>query len=202
MGVKTDIEMNIKSIIAGVFLCIAFSFGVDAQNNTQFPNICYYYNGAWSDWDTEYVGMQLYTNNGICLYRTHHPSEFFFKCNPSMPISLSSKQIKKKMRSNAGLDMPGTVEYYVTDKYPTIKSILQGISHHEITWDSIGGDYNSLRLKLYGGVAVKRTASASINLRIFNDGKSKWLRYEIWFDNVAIGLKVRIGYAWYSFLYY
>lgn len=192
--------MNVKSLLVEMLLCILSVFNGKAQNSTGFPNISYYYNGAWSQFETLYVSEQRTDMGELLLYRIgNHPSDFFFKCGISMPTGMNSKQIKKMMRSNVGLNVDGVVEYYVTDKYPTMKDVLTGISRYIIQWDELGGDYNS-GSRRYGSAAIKKNVRASVNLKIVNDGYKKWLYYTVWFDHVAVGLKLYYGENWYNWL--
>lgn len=181
--------MKTKTLVLTFICCIAFAFNATAQ-----VSLSYYYDGYWSNWwRYERVFDSVHakgTFDGFCLYTSgSHPSEFFFKFFISNPSKYSDYEIKQIYKSKGWLEYSGIVEYYVTDDYPTIKSQLKAIQQHKLVWGSIGGDYNERGYDLYGGIAVKRTAKATINVQPYKP-RHNWRCYNIYFDDVAIGISV------------
>jgi len=184
--------MRTRTLVLTFICCIAFAFNATAQlTDPRQLQLQYYYDGYWSGWKW-YGGNRCAkgTFDGFCLYLPYnHPSEFFFKFYISNPSAYSEQEIKQHYKTKEWLMYNGVVEYYVTDDYPTIKSQLKAIQQGELSWGRIGGDYNRKDNKEYGGIAVKRTAKAQIGIQPFKL-KHNWRCYNIWFDDVAIGILV------------
>lgn len=193
--------MKTRTLVLTFICSIAFIFNATAQATFTKPlNLSYYYDGYWSTW-LGYGGSfstvhAKGTFDGFCLYYyNNHPSEYFFKFYISNPSNYSEYEIKQIYKSKwdfkgkGWLEYSGIVEYYVTDDYPTIKSQLKAIQQGKLQWGWIGGDYNRKDNKKFGGIAVKRTAQARIVIQPFKL-KHNWRCYNIYFDDVAIGLEV------------
>ena len=137
-----------------------------------------YYNGYWGKW-TEAISYDIYGNySGFVVYNSYkHPSEFVFKfqIDTSIPPEV-------KMEGKTGKERWyyywGTVEYYVSEDYPTIVDVLKAYGYPFICPSS----YSS-------GPIVKRTAKALIKTwkRPWND-KHHPACYNFIFDNFAIGI--------------
>ncbi len=185
--------MKTRALILTFICCLAFVFNATAQSTNPLQ-LQYYYDGYWSGWQG-YGGhwgtvRAKGTFDGFCLYyHGNHPSEYFFKFYISNPSAYSEQEIKQHYKTKEWLEYNGVVEYYVTDDYPTIKSQLKAIQQHKLVWGSIGGDYNEKGYKTYGGIAVKRTATATIKVQPYKL-RHNWRCYNIWFDDVAIGITI------------
>ena len=90
----------------------------------------------------------------------------------------TEQEIKQHYKTKEWLEYNGIVEYYVTDDYPTIKSQLKAIQQGKLHWGWIGGDYNRKNNKEFGGIAVKRTAKAEIDIQPFKL-RHNWRCYNI-----------------------
>ena len=104
-------------------------------------------------------------------------------------LNYSEQEIKQHYKTKEWLEYNGIVEYYVTDDYPTIKSQLKAIQQGKLHWGWIGGDYNRKNNKEFGGIAVKRTAKAEIDIQPFKL-RHNWRCYNMFFDDVAVGILV------------
>lgn len=182
--------MKTRTLVLTFICCIAFAFNATAQS-TDPLQLQYYYDGYWSGWRGSWSMVHAKgTFDGFCLYSLNcHPSEYFFKFYISNPSAYSEQEIKQHYKTKEWLEYNGVVEYYVTDDYPTIKSQLKAIQQGKLYWGWIGGDYNRKDNKEYGGIAVKRTAKAKISIQPFKL-RHNWRCYNIWFDDVAIGVLV------------
>lgn len=179
----------IKIIFTFVF-CLMSVYVSNAQN----VELAHYYDGYWSShWESyDYLVIVNGTYNKFCLHLySVHPSEFFFKVSISNPSKYSDQEIRQRYKSKEWLVYKGVVEYYVTDKYPTIKDVLKGIQKHELAWGWIGGDYNTKEddAKRFGGIAVKRTAEAEVRIKPYRKNE-KGRVYNIFFDDVGIAIRI------------
>lgn len=82
-------------------------FGHDTES-------CYYVDGQWSEWEHQSAELKV-SKDCIILYKYgNHPARFFCKIN-----------IGSYCGSDGGWYVyDGTIEYYVTDDCPNIKSIM------------------------------------------------------------------------------
>lgn len=185
--------MKTRTLVLTFICCIAFVFTAAAQTTNPL-NLQYYYDGYWSGWRGYGGSWRMVrakgTFDGFCLYKPeNHPSEYFFKFYISNPSGYSEQEIKQHYKTKEWLEYNGIVEYYVTDDYPTIKSQLKAIQQGKLHWGWIGGDYNRKNNKEFGGIAVKRTAKAEIDIQPFKL-RHNWRCYNIFFDDVAVGILV------------
>lgn len=182
--------MKTRTLVLTFICCIAFVFNATAQSTNPLQ-LQYYYDGYWSGWRGYSGGVHAKgIFDGFCLYAYDcHPSEYFFKFFISNPSEYSEQDIKQHFKTKKWLVYNGIVEYYVTDDYPTIKSQLKAMQQHKLSWGSIGGDYNEKGYKTYGGIAVKRTATATIKVQPYKL-RHNWRCYNIWFDDVAVGIVI------------
>ncbi len=90
------------------------------------------------------------------------------------------KTIKLHYKNNMWYEYSGTVEYYVTEKYPTILDILKAFDFPYFNYDS-GSD---------GNPCVKRTARATIKIAPYKDHPKC---YNIYFDNIGVGIDLDEG---------
>ena len=111
-----------------IFLVIimTMSLSVSAQIST-----CSWHDGYWGQWKshtTRYTYIppsyeyDIYGNySGFIIYKKGaHPSEYIFKFQANSYSTPDKKTIKYHMKNNLWYEYSGTVEYYVTENYPTI----------------------------------------------------------------------------------
>ncbi len=135
-----------------------------------------YLNGYWGTWTNLYlVTGNGYINDFVLYYINDHPSQYFTRITISNFTVPSKDEIKYHLKNNSWYEYSGTVEYYVSDAYPTIESILQ---KGWIYWMDMHPDgYTHY---------VKRTANASIKIAPY---KKEPNVVNIFFDNVGIGIQ-------------
>ena len=140
-----------------------------------------WYDGYWGEWRSHYKEYKIYGNySGFIVYKNgDHPSEFIFKFNINMFDFLEPpKKIKKQMiELNKWYKYPGTVEYYVTESYPTITAVLR----------TFGFPYFNSNSGSTGNPCVKRTADATIQIAPYKDHPEC---YNIYFDDVAVAISL------------
>ena len=85
------------------------------------------------------------------------------------------------MKDNTWYEYTGTVEYYVTEEYPTIESILRAFEFPKFNFKS-GSE---------GNPCVKRTTNAKVKIAPYNKRPKC---YNIWFDNIAVGIDLGTSY--------
>lgn len=137
---------------------------------------CICLNGYWGAWTTlSLITGSGYINDFVLYYINVHPSQYFARITISNFTVPSKDEIKYHLKNRCWYEYSGTVEYYVSDAYPTIESILQ---KGWIYWMDMHPDgYTHY---------VKRTANASIKIAPY---KKEPNVVNIFFDNVGIGLQ-------------
>ena len=145
-----------------------------------------WHDGYWGEWrrhtsriHPSYNKYKLYGNySGFIVYNNgDHPSEFIFKFQiNTFDFIEPTKKIKKQMiKLNKWYEYSGEVEYYVTEKYPTITAVLR----------TYGFPYFSNNSGSAGNPCVKRTANATIKIAPYKDHPEC---YNIYFDDVAVAI--------------
>ena len=154
---------------------------------------CAYHDGYWGEWIShtfrygygipDKEQFKLYGNySGFIIYQaTDHPSEYIFKFNADSYSTPDKKTIKYHLKNNLWYVYTGTVEYYVTESYPTITSILKA---YDFT-------YFNCNSGSAGNPCAKRTARATIKIAPY---KKRPKCYAIYFDNVGIGIDLENCY--------
>ena len=146
---------------------------VSAQIST-----CSWHDGYWGKWIQQYSCSILGNYTGFIIYKNYkHPSNYFFQFDiPSYEYIEPTKKIKKEMlKQRKWYEYHGTVEYYVTEQYPTITSVLKTFEFPTFDCDS-GSD---------GNPCVKRTANATIKIAPYKDHPRC---YNIYFDDVVVAI--------------
>ena len=135
----------------------------------------YNLDGYWGTWRSQ-VSYNVYGNySGFVLYESYHPSDYVFKFQIDSYKAPDKKTIKRHRKNNLWYNYYGTVEYYVSEKYPTVRAMLKakGFPFRDYGWG------------VAGNPRVKRTAKAKISIQPYK----KYPRvYNIWFDDVAVGI--------------
>ena len=136
-----------KTIVKRLFIVIvlvASSSLIKGQIKT-----CGYYDGYWSEWEKDYfedlfdridytLPYEKVNGNysGFCIHQGGvHPSLYSFKFQISNYIEPTKRVKKEHLKSNQWYEYRGIVEYYVNDKYPTAKAVLDNImkKYEELT---------------------------------------------------------------------
>lgn len=156
---------------------LIFALTIISQYAQSFTWSCFY-NGYWGKWE-EAFGYEAYGNySGFVIYTSsNHPSEYVFKfqIDTSIPPQVRMEGENGKER---WYHYQGTVEYYVSEDYPTIVDVLKTYGHPYIHPSS----YSS-------GPIAKRIARAEIKTwkRPWNDKRHPNC-YNFVFDGIAVGI--------------
>ncbi len=173
------IKFNImKKAIFIISLLFCVSFNSSAQIYCSG-----YFDGYWSDWKSMGTGTKIKGGyDGFIIYLDKEgPWNYRFKFTIDNYNVPDKKQRKKDIKEDRWYVFSGTVEYYVTDKYPTILSIFR---------ESKGPMLAPAKLD-NGKPTRKITSKATIKIAAFK--KSPQI-YNIWFDNVGLGLNLNHTY--------
>ena len=177
-----------KKYLFFLFL-LFFVLAANAQIST-----CSWHDGYWGEWKSHTIWRysngypnwneyKLYGNySGFCIYKDNsHPSEFIFKFQANSYIAPDKSTIKNHLKNNLWYEYSGIVEYYVTEDYPTIESVLKAF---DFPYFNCNSGYN-------GNPCVKRTAKATIKIAPY---RKRPQVYNIYFDNVAVGIYMEDSY--------
>lgn len=143
--------------------------------------VCSWHDGYWGEWKDKSWLYTMYGNySGFVVYeKSNHPSKYVFKFQADSYRTADKKTIKYHIKNKEWYVYSGTVEYYVTEDYPTIDKILE---KHEFPYFHCDSGY--------GRPCVKRTARATIKIAPY---KKHPTCYNIYFDNVAVGIDLGTG---------
>lgn len=171
-----------KRLFILYFLCIEFISFANAQISTSS-----WHDGYWGEWKSHTTRYSYLSptyeyglsssKEGIAIYnKGDHPSAFFFRFAITTYFVNPDKKTKKAhIKYNTWYEYQGKVEYYVTEEYPDIVSILR-------KYDFPCFNVNSGK---EGNPCVKRTANATIKIAPYKDHPRV---YNIYFDNVAVAI--------------
>lgn len=140
--------------------------------------------GYWGEW-FPLTSVKVYGNySGFTLYYSNdHPSQFMFRFQIDSYKETTNKERKVYRKNKKWIEYTGTVEYYVSETYPTIKDIIKAKQFPLIS---------PTRVK-ENEPCVKRTTSAKIciepNSYIFYPRN-----YAIWFDGIGVGIHLKDFY--------
>lgn len=141
-----------------------------------------YFDGYWSNW-VPMGDAKIHGNyDGFILYvDTEGPWEYRFKLTVNNMVFPNKKQRKKDIKDGKWYEFTGTVEFYTTNAYPTILSIFRAQK---------GIMFAPAKLK-DGRSSIKMTSRAKIKIAPFKDLPEV---YNIWFDNVGVGIDLNGQY--------
>lgn len=164
-----------------ILLYVTIAISIKAQIRT-----CSWHDGYWGEWKShttrysylppsyEYSLFGGYS--GFIIYKVGaHPSEYIFKFEAYSYQTPDKKTIKEHYKNNVWYEYSGIVEYYVTEKYPTISAILKAF---EFPYFNCNSGYD-------GNPCVKRRANAKIKIAPY---KKQPECYNIYFDDVAVAI--------------
>ncbi len=163
--------MNMKKIIS------IFCFLLFITNNT-FGQIklAGYFDGFWSPWRAN-SSTQVYGNyEGFVIHTQEDgPWNYRFKFKIDNFNVPNKKQRKKDIKANKWYVFSGTVEYYISDGYPSALEMFRmnkGPALHPSKFND-------------GTPTKKITSKATIKVAAFKDLPTV---YNIWYDKVALGI--------------
>lgn len=136
-----------------------------------------YYDGYWeTSWRTT-SGCKIRGNySGFIIFAEEdHPSKYFFKFQISNYVTPDASTLKYHRKSETWLQYTGTVEYYVSESFPTILDVLR--KNH---FPGITPTYGEGKQPV-----AKRVANATIKIAPYKDHPKV---YNIWFDGVGVGI--------------
>jgi hypothetical protein len=159
-----------------LFFCISFESFAQLRGAG-------YFDGYWSNWASLGTGTKIKGNyDGFILYLDNEgPWEYRFKFTVNNMVFPSKKQRKNDIKNDTWYEFTGTVEYYITDDYPSILSIFR---------TQKGLMFAPAKLK-NGRPTKKITSRAKIKIAAFKDLPEA---YNIWFDNVGVGINLNGQY--------
>lgn len=175
--------------------------GAYAQSfkSTQY-DFCAYYNGKWTEWHSRRNGMGLagwqvslirnYNSFGgiafnIVSFEKIVGTPFQFHIENYIPPT--KKEVKQHLKDNEWYVYKGWVEYYVNDDSPTIKDLLEEY-HFPVIYPN--------KKKANNSICVIRKAEATIKIAPYKEYPKV---FNIYFDNVGVGVDVDLSWAAKSF---
>ena len=190
-----------------LLLLLLFLFGnnvVSAISNEK--KFCYYYDGYWGEWSSNYwFKIQGSYNGFIIYYDSDHPSDYFFKFEINNREAPDKKDIKEHYKSRKWWEYYGIVEYYVCDVYPTfeacIKEFGRPLMKKDVESESYQKQMSILRAsKLAQGISFsptglrKKFSSGKIKIAPYPKKIYKPQVYNIWFDGVGMAIDLNGAY--------
>ena len=170
-------------------MCMLAFFAITTSFATDFN---YYYDGYWGEWYNAYGVCLKGDFSGFICYWYHngdgslrdHPSQWFLKIQIKDYIEPSQVIKDAHLKDKTWYEYTGTVEYYISDEYQDIKSVLKSalnpIQHFVRP--------SKHRVEKGETPCVKKTAQATIKIAPYKDNPKD---YNIWFDGVGIGISIK-----------
>ena len=171
--------MNIKFKYIKLFLVIVtYLLGI----GNAFPiRTAYGMDGYWSSWNFSLLEVTGSMRNFVLFNGSDHPSIFLLRWKADNYTKPSKKEIKEHIKSDSWFEYTGTVEYWVSEEYPTIKDVLKKKQGSLVTNPDSGyGNSQS------SGRKVKRTATAKMMCQFYKNGYIK--NINLFFDNIGYGI--------------
>ena len=190
--------MKCFRLLLPLFLCLVLLYSCDTLLNMSSPKYrgwCYansinginpVYMSSFDEsfsWAPNYITIN---GNTILLYdSSSRPWNYVFKVIINGFNKPSDSEMKKYFKNNSHFNYSGTVYYYVCDRYPNIKNVINAMNgpfirptSNENYWaQPFGSD-----LTWQKETVVERSTSAQIEIRYI--AKNKSIYYEISFDGV------------------
>jgi len=162
-----------------IFSCLFYAvINSSAQVRAQV-SASVWYDGYWGKWQS--YGNIIYGNySSMIIYRPdNHPSDYQFKFTITNYRTPTKEEIKWHLKNNEWYQYDGFVEYYVTDKWPTIKDVFKFWNFPSIT-------PSQHRVEEGESPCAKRTAKAIIRIKPYKDHPNC---YNFRFDDVAFAVE-------------
>ena len=139
----------------------------------------YSIDGYWSRWTYQSYEIAGTLADCVLVKGWNHPSAFNLRIKINNYSKPSKSEIKDHIKNDKWFEYSGTVEYWVSEEYPTIKDALKKTGDLVSNPDS---KYSSQK----SGAKVKRTANAKIKIQFNKDGSL--LSYNLFFDGIGYGI--------------
>lgn len=173
-----------RKILFLLLLMFSYSYRVIGQHQLY---TCAYVHGYWTDWynrysysgcDYKYWARKHDYNETFCgltfADRYEDKWDWFLNIQINDYVKPDKKEIKRHLKSGIWYEYSGTVEYYVSDEFPTIIKVLEYSK-----FPFISPTYKSK------GSVVKRTAKAIIKIEPY---KKAPRFFKIYFDGCGIAI--------------
>jgi hypothetical protein len=113
-----DDAMNaVKTKVLCCWIAI-ITMAIFLSQNANAQEVCFNYKGAWSAWEAYPGRISKYTDDSGLILRSSGGIEFF-KFQISNYRKPTKKEIKEHYKNKQPFTYYGTVDYYVSDRYPT-----------------------------------------------------------------------------------
>lgn len=139
----------------------------------QRANFCY--KGEWSQW-REYPGRTFSNSDNSAIVLKSAGGTQYFAFFIDHYVKPSKKDLKQHIKSDTWFEYTGTVEYCVNDEYPTAESLAKACR------------FVVPNPRVQDTPTVTRTTRATIKIAPY---KEVPVVFNIWFDNIGIGISVR-----------
>lgn len=177
-------------------LLLLFSLGILPVFSQSTLRIGCYYNSFWGDWKDyrakcygSYAGFILYENG-------KHPSEYHFAFLIDGYTPPTKKEIKEHFKHNTWWTYTGTVEYYISDVYPTFKSALMEL-YQPLSEDDTKSESYQRKLSLAKATNIRKNGKAIGFTRVQSRATIKIAPYKehpntynIWVEGVGLGISL------------
>jgi len=191
---------NMRLYVLLIFFLIAGTKNVFSQiTSPDSYKACYYYDGYWSDWKSQYDWEIKGSYNGFIIYdKFTHPSNYFFKFYVAGRIAPDKKEIKQHYKSKTWWEYGGSVEYYVCDVYPTFKDCIKELgrplkkedletTEYQNKLSILRASYLSKGNSFSPTGLTKKSSPAKIKIAPYPKKSKVPQVYNIWFDGVGLG---------------
>lgn len=163
-----------------VILLIALLCCISVNCNAQI-SLCAYFDKHWSSWVTGNAQIKGNYDGFIIYSQSEGPWNYRFKFTIDNFKVPNKKQRKKDIKKGEFYTYKGTVEYYTSYNFPSALSIFR---------EAKGPAF--CPAKLNSGIPAKKiTSRATIKVAPF---KRLPKTYNIWYDNVALGIDLEALY--------
>lgn len=169
------------------FFIVACNVPIHCQSSSCYTSY------TWDNWkDRKYEWKYCYSNGWVYVYPSWgNPNDFYFRFNYNdLGLhELSRSEWKSVKQSNGWVEKYCTFEYYITDKYQTMKSCLQDYG------------YPCAKEKVsYGMPTVLRSENVRTSIVYTDDDEVRTLNF--WFsDGSALAIAVNWNYSGYNMKY-
>ncbi|MCH5307978.1 MAG: hypothetical protein J1E37_07805 [Prevotella sp.] len=179
------------------FLLFIFCFINVVPSSATMFRFCCYYNGFWGNW-TEYWTECWGHYGGFMLYGSgEHKSNYYFAFAIDGYRTPSQKEIKEHRKNNTWWTYTGTVEYYISDVYPTLKSCLMELGRPLKQKDTEDYFYQYEKLPLARATNMRKHGELVGFTRVKSKATIKIAPYKkhpevynIWVDDVAFAISL------------
>lgn len=118
-------KKTIKIICVLLLISFVSISKVQSQHFAVYSEDSRLVDGVWDDWKTLWKYDVRGSYGEILLYATYnHPSQYVWKFTISNFTKPSKAEIKEHYKNNEWWVYSGTFEYYITDEYPDLRSLL------------------------------------------------------------------------------